>query len=77
MTFEEKMKFELLCRETAAEGLEGQGIGTFSEKRMHKTLKRYICPDEECHEIRIKPDGSAAVCRDGEKKKAESGRARR
>jgi hypothetical protein len=41
---------------------------------MHKTLKRYICPDPECHEIRIKPDGSAAVCRDGETKKAESGK---
>ena len=74
LTFEEKIKFELLCRETAAEGLDGQGIGTFSEKRMHKTLKRYICPDEECHEIRIKPDGSAAVCGDGEVKKAESGK---
>ena len=30
-----------------------------SEKRMHKTLKRYICPDESFHEARIKQSGEA------------------
>ena len=59
ITSEERLRFESLCRTVAAEGLEGGGIGTVSEKRMHKTLKRYICPDEGFHEARIKADGVA------------------
>ena len=74
LTFEEKLNFELLCREIAAGELNGEGIGTFSEKRMHKTLKKYVCPDESCHEIRIKPDGSAVSFAPGEPKRAESGK---
>lgn len=27
------------------------GIGTLSEKQMHAAIKRFICPDESCHEI--------------------------
>ena len=76
---DEKLKFSLVCRETAAEELCGEGIGTYSEKRLHKTLKRFFCEDESCHEVRIRPDGSiggqgvsgkggyiADICRDGE-----------
>lgn len=60
MTELDKKKFEDICLSVAAEGLESGGIGTMSEKRMHKALKRYICPDESCHEVRIKPDGSVS-----------------
>ena len=33
------------------------GIGTLGEKQMHAAIKRFICPDEACHEVKI--DGSA------------------
>ncbi len=39
------------------------GIGTLGEKQMHAAIKRFICPDESCHEIKI--DGSA-LCIDRE-----------
>ena len=32
------------------------GIGTLGEKQMHAAIKRFICPDTACHEIKI--DGS-------------------
>jgi hypothetical protein len=32
------------------------GIGTLGEKQMHAAIKRFICPDESCHEVKI--DGS-------------------
>ena len=66
-----KIRFDSVCRAVAAEGLSGEGIGTMAEKRMHKALKRYICEDESCHEVRIKPDGSASTL---DREKAESGR---
>lgn len=56
----ERLRFARICREIAAEELCGEGIGTLSEKRLHKTLKRYFCEDESCHEVRIKPDGSVS-----------------
>ena len=68
---DDKLRFDSICRSVAAEGLLGEGIGTMSEKRMHKALKRYICPDESCHEVRIKPDGSPST---EDREKAESGR---
>lgn len=41
------------------------GIGTLGEKQMHAALKRFICPDVSCHEIKI--DGSAGcVARESE-----------
>ena len=55
----ERLRFDKVCRAVAAEGLEGSVIGTMSEKRMHKTLKRYICPDESFHEARIEASGVA------------------
>lgn len=30
---------------------EYEGIGTLCEKQMHAAIKRFICPDEACHEI--------------------------
>ena len=35
---------------------EYEGIGTLAEKQMHAAIKRFICPDEGCHEVKI--DGS-------------------
>ena len=43
------------CRVTDQE--EYEGIGTLGEKQMHAAIKRFICPDESCHEIKI--DGSS------------------
>ena len=64
---EEKLRFSMVCREIAANELCGEGIGTYSEKRLHKALKHFFCDDESCHEVRIKPDGSIG-------KKGDSGR---
>jgi hypothetical protein len=36
---------------------EFDGIGRLGEKQMHAAIKRFICPDESCHEVKI--DGSA------------------
>lgn len=76
---DEQLRFELICREIGAAELSGEGIGTYSEKRMHRTLKLFFCPDESCHEVRIRPDGSigevggsgrggyiADICHDGD-----------
>ncbi len=71
MMDENKLIFDSICRSVAAEGLLGEGIGTMAEKRMHKALKRYICEDENCHEVRIKPDGSPST---EDRERAESGR---
>ena len=71
ITNDDVLRFESICRSVAEEGLLGEGIGTMAEKRMHKALKRYLCPDESCHEVRIKPDGTPST---EDREKAESGR---
>ena len=38
-------------------GDEQGGIGTLGEKQMHAAIKRFICPNEHCHEVKI--DGSS------------------
>ena len=35
---------------------ESGGIGTLGEKQMHAAIKRFVCSDESCHEVKI--DGS-------------------
>ena len=45
-------RFEAACR-AAAERERGAGIGTLSEKTLHAVLKRYIEPDESCHEVPV------------------------
>ena len=35
-----------------AQGIDG-GIGTLSEKQMHAAIKRFICPDTSCHEVKL------------------------
>jgi hypothetical protein len=48
----EKVKFRKICREVLAgrTAAEGGGIGTLNEKRMHISLKRFVCSDESRYE---------------------------
>ncbi len=61
---EEVMRLPLLsdrARVRAAEAAETPHIGTLREKRLHATVKRYLCPDVSCHEQpvgREAPDGT-------------------
>ncbi len=52
---EKKARFDGICaaamRETHAMG--NGGIGTLCEKRMHAVIKRYLCEDENYHEVKI------------------------
>ncbi len=68
----EKISFELLCRRVASGELSPQGIGTYSEKRLHRALKYYMYSDEKCHEVRISKDGIALT--ESEHQGYESGR---
>lgn len=70
----EKLSFELLCRRLTSGELHGEGIGTYSEKRLHKILKYYFCEDERCHEVRIRPSGEAVTDAAERSRGAESGR---
>ena len=42
---------------------ESGGIGTLGEKQMHAAIKRFICPDTSCHEVKLDVSDS------GEKKR--------
>ena len=70
----DKLRFDLWCQRLASGELNGSGIGTYSEKRLHKILKYYFCDDEDCHEVRIKPDGIALTDPEARSRGAESGR---
>ena len=49
---------------------ESGGIGTLGEKQMHAAIKRFICPDESCHEVKI--DGShGCIIRDPDEENNE------
>ncbi len=45
----------MLCDEIIRARRSGgeMGIGTLSEKRMHAMLKRYVCPNEDFHEVGV------------------------
>ena len=47
--------FQRLCRECVTQRrAEGEGgIGTLAEKRLHAVVKKYICPNEDFHEVGI------------------------
>ncbi len=50
---EEVMRRPMLtaqARVSAAEAADAPHIGTLGEKRLHAAVKRYLCPDESCHE---------------------------
>ena len=63
------------CRLPEADESDYDGIGTLGEKQMHAAIKRFICPDESCHEIKI--DGSALCLSNGENKENEKKKKRR
>lgn len=54
-TAEEAERFSALCAEALlsprSEGAEG--VGTLQEKRMHAVIKRFLCEDTSCHEVKI------------------------
>lgn len=63
------------CQLPEGDESDYDGIGTLGEKQMHAAIKRFICPDESCHEIKI--DGSALCIEkesDGEDKKRKKRR---
>lgn len=51
----QKARFDRMCREALAEGRKNgeSGIGTLAEKRLHSIIKRYLCEDEDCHEVGV------------------------
>ena len=55
MTDFQAARFGRLCREIMVEGhTSGEaGIGTLAEKRLHAVIKRYLCEDEDCHEVGV------------------------
>ena len=70
---QKKLEFSNLCKKISSGELIGDGIGTYCEKRLHKPLKHFLCPDEKRHEVRIRPDGTAHTERE-ENAKSESGK---
>ncbi len=46
----EKERFAALCR---AEAPLPVSIGTYSEKRVHRVIKSFLCEDSKCHEVKI------------------------
>lgn len=50
------------------EDTESGGIGTLGEKQMHAAIKKFICPDEICHEIPLDTGARAGeIGEDGKK----------
>ena len=46
-------RFERICK-TDSESVHIQnGIGTLSEKRLHRILKCYLCADSASHEVKL------------------------
>ena len=48
-------RFAALCEEEAAvvEMGNGEAIGTYGEKRLHRICKRFVCADPTCHEVKV------------------------
>ena len=54
MTRSEKEVFLDLCRaDLRMNVFDGDGIGTYNEKRLHRILKRFITEDASCYEIKL------------------------
>lgn len=55
MTERERERFAALCEEeaTIVERGNGEGIGTYAEKRLHRVLKRFVCNDVKGWEIPV------------------------
>lgn len=52
LTSEDREAFHKSCKEILEKERVRLGIGTLSEKTVHAVLKRYLVPDEKCHEIK-------------------------
>ena len=51
---EEQKRFISLCAEDeSALPPESIGLGTYNEKRIHRILKKFVCDDENCHEVKL------------------------
>ena len=50
-----KARFDRLCEEAMRRDIRiaDSGIGTLGEKRLHAVIKRYLCEDEDCHEVGV------------------------
>ncbi len=54
MTDEKKALFAELCREDRIMyGSDGEGIGTYNEKRFHRIFKRLVTDDADCYEVKV------------------------
>ena len=54
MRSEEQKRFSDLCDDEEKRlPPESTGIGTYNEKRIHRIIKRFVCDDEGCFEIKI------------------------
>lgn len=49
----ERYSFSRLCREESKRQTAANGIGEYAEKRMHRTLKRFVLDDPDCFERRV------------------------
>lgn len=76
MAPEERARFSDACAYIAEQERNEEGIGTLSEKSLHKILKRFYGGDADTCEVRISPDGSARLPSEAgeEPRRAESGR---
>ena len=51
---EDQLRFKALCEaDESAIPPESVGIGTYNEKRIHRILKKFVCDDESCFEIKL------------------------
>ena len=48
-----KITFARLCYEELSRVKVRDGIGLLAEKRLHSTLKRWVCEDEAYHEVKV------------------------
>lgn len=52
LTKEDKDTFRSACKDVLEHERVRLGIGCLSEKTVHAVLKRYLVPDENCHEVK-------------------------
>ncbi len=69
-----KLRFDRICSEEMLECKKAQNsIGTYKEKRLHIALKRFVCDDPLCYEIKVSAEKETfnAPCdiENGEKKR--------
>ena len=55
MTEKEKIRFDGICRAVAERNLQNgdMGIGTYTEKRLHRIIKEFVTEDESCYEVGV------------------------